>query len=208
MKQKKYYGKSLQEVETLAVLELGVAFDDLYFDVISPEGTKDEEMEIEVIVDANPVKKGKDFLENFLKEANIYGFVERKMRDNVVEYSITTEDANGALIGYNSQTLNALQFITSLIVNQYFDRETESGLIVKVDVGDYRKSRDEKLEKLAVRVGREVAKTKIPVKLRYMNAYERKIIHNKLSTWRDVKTHSEGVEPKRYIVVEPKSANE
>ena len=208
MKQKKYYGKSLQEVEALAVLELGVAFDDLYFDVISPEGTKDEVMEIEVIVDANPVKKGKDFLENFLKEANIYGFVERKMRDNVVEYSITTEDANGALIGYNSQTLNALQFITSLIVNQYFDRETESGLIVKVDVGDYRKSRDEKLEKLAVRVGREVAKTKIPVKLRYMNAYERKIIHNKLSTWRDVKTHSEGVEPKRYIVVEPKSANE
>ena len=70
------------------------------------------------------------------------------------------------------------------------------------------KPKDEKLEKLAVRVGREVAKTKIPVKLRYMNAYERKIIHNKLSTWRDVKTHSEGVEPKRYIVVEPKSANE
>ena len=205
MKQKKYYGKSLQEVEQLAVLELGVAFDDLYFDVISPEGTKDEEMEM---VDANPVKKGKDFLEKFLQDANIYGFVERKMRDNVVEYSITTEDANGALIGYNSQTLNALQLITSLIVNQYFDRENESGLIVKVDVGDYRKSRDEKLEKLAVRVGREVARTKIPVKLRYMNAYERKIIHNKLSTWRDVKTHSEGVEPRRYIVVEPKSAEE
>ena len=86
MKQKKYYGKSLQEVEALAVLELGVAFDDLYFDVISPEGTKDEEMEIEVIVDANPVKKGKDFLEKFLENANILGFVERKMRDNVVEY--------------------------------------------------------------------------------------------------------------------------
>ena len=121
MKQKKYIGKSLKEVEILAVQELGVAYDDLYFDVISPDGTKDEEMEIDVIVDANPVKKGKDFLENFLKEANIYGFVERKMRDNVVEFSITTEDANGALIGYNSQTLNALQFITSLIVNQYFE---------------------------------------------------------------------------------------
>ena len=208
MKQKKYFGKSLQEVEQLAVLELGVSKDDLYFDVISPVGTKDDEMEIEVMVDANPVKKGKDFLENFLKEANIYGFVERKMRDNVVEYSITTEDANGVLIGYNSQTLNALQFITSLIVNQYFDRDTESGLIVKVDVGDYRKNRDEKLEKLAVRVGREVARTKIPVKLRYMNAYERKIIHNKLSSWRDVKTHSEGVEPRRYVVVEPKTGDE
>ena len=69
MKQKKYIGKSLKEVEILAVQELGVAYDDLYFDVISPDGTKDEEMEIDVIVDANPVKKGKDFLENFLKEA-------------------------------------------------------------------------------------------------------------------------------------------
>ena len=118
--------------------------------------------------------------------------------------SATGMDANAILIGYNAQTLNALQFITSLIVNQYFDRETETGLIVKVDVGDYRKSRDEKLEKLAVRVGREVAKTKIAVKLRPMNAYERKVIHNKLSDWRDVQTHSEGVEPKRYIVVEPK----
>ena len=204
MKQKKYYGKSLQEVEQLAVLELGVAFDDLYFDVISPEGTKDEEMEIEVIVDANPVKKGKDFLEKFLQDANIYGFVERKMRDNVVEYSISTEDANGVLIGHNSQTLASLQFLTSLIVNQYYDRETENGLIVKVDVGGYRKKRDEKLEKMATRIAREVAKTKIPVNLHFMNAYERKVIHNKLSEWRDVTTHSEGVEPRRYIVIEPK----
>ena len=208
MKQKKYIGKSLEEVEALAVAELGVSKDDLYFDVISPDGTSVEEMEIDAIVDANPVKKGKDFLEKFLAEANIYGFVERRMRGNVVEYSITTDDSNGALIGYNCSTLNALQLLTSLVVNQYFDHETENGLIVKVDVGDYRKSRDEKLEKLAVRVGREVAKTKIPVKLRYMNAYERKIVHNKLNDWHDVKTHSEGVEPRRYVIVEPKTDEE
>ena len=81
------------------------------------------------------------------------------MRDNIVEYAITTADANGALIGHNSQTLAALQYVTSLIVNQYFDRDTESGLIVKVDIGDYRKNRDEKLEKMAVRIAREVSKT-------------------------------------------------
>lgn len=204
MKQRKYIGKTLEEVKLIAPRELGVSADDLYFDEITPENTPVENIEIEVIVDANPVKKGKDYLENFLKEANIYGFVERRMRDNVVEYAITTDDANGVLIGYNSQTLNALQFITSIIVNQYFDHETESGLIVKVDVGDYRRSRDEKLEKLAIRIAREVAKTKVPVKLRYMNAYERKVVHNKLSDWRDVTTHSEGVEPKRYVIIEPR----
>lgn len=204
MKEKLYIGKTLEEVEQLAVTDLGVCKDDLYFDILSEDGKPVEETQINVIVDANPVKKGKDFLENFLKEADIYGFVERKMRDNVVEYSISTDDANGVLIGHNSQTLASLQFLTSLIVNQYYNRETENGLIIKVDVGGYRKKRDEKLEKMATRIAREVAKSKIPAKLRFMNAYERKVIHNKLSDWRDVTTHSEGVEPRRYIVIEPK----
>ena len=202
MKEKMYVASSLQEVEELAVKELAVAKDDMYFDVISE---KENEVEVNVIVDANPVKKGKDFLEKFLENANILGFVERKMRDNVVEYCITTENANGLLIGKNSKTLSALQHMTSLIVNQYFDLENESGLIVKVDIGDYRRRRDENLEKMATRIAKEVAKTKIPVKLNYMNAYERKVIHNKLSTWRDVTTHSEGVEPQRYLIIEPKN---
>ena len=202
MKEKMYVASSLQEVEELAVKELAVAKDDMYFDVISE---KENEVEVNVIVDANPVKKGKDFLEKFLENANILGFVERKMRDNVVEYCITTENANGLLIGKNSKTLSSLQHVTSLIVNQYFDLENENGLIVKVDIGDYRRRRDENLEKMATRIAKEVAKTKVPVKLNYMNAYERKVIHNKLSTWRDVTTHSEGVEPQRYLIIEPKN---
>ena len=204
MKEKMYVASSLAEVEELAVKELGVAKDDMYFDVIS-ENADNNEVQVHVMVDANPVKKGKDFLEKFLEDANILGFVERKMRDNVVEYCITTENANGLLIGKNSKTLSALQYITSLIVNQYFDPETENGLIVKVDIGDYRRRRDENLEKMATRIAKEVAKTKVPVKLNYMNAYERKVIHNKLSTWRDVTTHSEGVEPQRYLIIEPKN---
>lgn len=200
MKEKIYTGKTLAEVEELAVSELGVPKDDMYFDVIS-----EDPGEIHVMVDANPVKKGKEFIETFLKNANILGFVERKMRDNVVEYCITTEDANAVLIGKNSKTLLALQYATSLVVNRYFDLETETGLIVKVDVGDYRKRRDEKLEKLAVRIAKEVAKTKIPVKLRAMNVYERKVIHTKLADWRDVTTHSEGVDPNRCLIIEPRT---
>ena len=197
MKEKLYTGYNLEQVEKLAIKELGVPKEDMYFDEIS-------ETEINVIVDANPVKKGKDFLETFLKNANILGFVERKMRDNVVEYSITTEDANAVLIGKNSKTLLALQYATSLVVNRYFDLDKESGLIVKVDVGDYRKKRDENLEKLAVRVAKEVARTKIPVKLRAMNVYERKVIHTKLADWKNVTTHSEGVDPNRCLIIEPK----
>jgi len=205
MKEKMYVGKNLEEITELAVRELGVPKEDMYFDVLDSKDVDRDEIQVNVLVDANPVKKGKDFLEQFLKNANILGYVERKMRDNVVEYSITTENANAILIGKNSSTLAALQHVTSIIVNRYFDLEKENGLIVKIDVGDYRKKRDESLERLATRVGREVAKTKIPVKLRPMNAYERKVIHNKLSEWRDVTTHSEGVEPNRCLIVEPKN---
>lgn len=204
MKEKIYVGNSLKEIEELAVKELAIAKDDLYFDVLSDENISRDEIQVHVMVDANPVKKGKDYLERFLKEADINGYVERKMRDNVVEYIISTDNANGILIGKNAKTLSSLQHVTSLVVNQYFDRETESGLIVKVDVGDYRKRRDENLEKMATRIARDVAKSKIPVKLHYMNAYERKVIHNKLSTWRDVTTHSEGEEPQRYLIIEPR----
>lgn len=204
MKEKIYVGHSLQEVEELAVKELGVAKDDLYFDVLSSDEVSRDEMQVHVMVDANPIKKAKDFLEAFLENANINGFVERKMRDNVVEYSISTDGANNVLIGRGAHTLTAIQYLASLIVNQYFDRDKETGFVVKVDIGDYRKKRDEKLERMATRIARDVARTKIPVKLQYMNAYERKVVHNKLSEWRDVTTHSEGVEPERYLIIEPR----
>lgn len=202
MKEKIYVGKNLQEIENLAVEELGVAKEYLYFDVTSEER---DEIQVHVMVDANPVKVGKEYIEEYLRESDIYGFVEKKMRDNVVEYDVNSEDANAVLIGHNAQTLSALHYLTTIVVNQFFDREEESGLVVKVDVGNYRKNKDEQLEKLATRLAREAIKTNMPVRLRFMNAYERKVIHNKLSTWRDVTTHSEGVEPRRYLIITPKN---
>lgn len=202
MKEKIYVGKNLEEIEKLAVEELGVAKEYLYFDVTSEER---EEIQVHVMVDVNPVKVGKEYIEAYLRESDIYGFVERKMRDNVVEYDVNSEDANAVLIGHNAQTLSALHYLTTIVVNQFFDREEETGLVVKVDIGNYRKNKDEQLEKLATRLAREAIKTNMPVRLRFMNAYERKVIHNKLSTWRDVTTHSEGIEPRRYLIITPKN---
>ena len=65
MKEKIYIGKSLAEIEALAVKELGVSKDDMYFDVIDENVDSRDEIQVHVMVDANPVKKGKDFLETF-----------------------------------------------------------------------------------------------------------------------------------------------
>ena len=57
---------------------------------------------------------------------------------------------------------------------------------------------------MAVEFGKQVAKTKQIIKLDNLNSYERKIIHDKLSTWKDVQTHSEGEEGERVLFIEPK----
>ena len=71
-------------------------------------------------------------------------------------------------------------------------------------VNEYKEKREKSLEGLAKRVAREVAATKIEVKLDSMNSYERRIIHNILTNNKRVYTESEGEEPNRYVVVKPK----
>lgn len=207
MKEKIYIGSSLEEVEALAIKELGVSKENLYFDVLSDDQITRDEVQVHVMVDANPVKIAKDYIENYLHNVGVSAFVERRMRDNVIEFGVNSATDNSLLIGKNSKNLIALQMLTTFVANQFFDQATETGLVIKVDIGDYRRQRDESLERLATRIARDVARTKIPVRLRPMNSYERRIIHDKLSTWRDVTTFSEGVEPNRCLVVSPKENN-
>lgn len=210
MKEKVYEVKDLDEAKKLALKEFGLPIEDLSFDVLEERkgflGIGGN-MSVHVCVFVDPIQRAKEYLEMILDACGFEGQIEKRVRGNIVEFNIYTQDANGVLIGKNAKTLAAIQYMASIIVNQYFDRDHETGLIVKVDVGDYRKKRESKLESLAIRVAREVAKTKIPARLDYMNSYERKIIHNKISDWNDVTTHSEGEEPKRYIVIEPRKKN-
>ena len=77
-------------------------------------------------------------------------------------------------------------------------------MIVLVDIGGYKANRKKQLEILATKTAKSVARTRIEVKLDPMNAYERRIIHTKLSDWRDVSTISEGEGHDRHLVIKPK----
>ena len=106
----------------------------------------------------------------------------------------------GILIGKRGQTLDSLQYLTSLVVN----RETKHFVRIKLDTEDYRRRRKETLENLASNIARKVKKTRKAVSLEPMNPYERRIIHSSLQGNRFVETYSEGSEPYRYVVVSPK----
>ena len=100
------------------------------------------------------------------------------------------------------QHLQALQMLLNMIINNFYEEDEQK--IVKLDVGGYRQRRDRNLERMAVELGKQVAKTKQEIKLDNLNSYERKIIHTKLASWKDVKTFSEGEEPNRHLVIQPK----
>ncbi len=205
MKKRTYEVKTIEEAIALAVEELTIPETELVAEIVSEKkglfglGGKTT---IEVRTTVEGIEKGKEYLQMILKSNNWDGFIEKRIRDNIVEFNVDAGEMNGVLIGKNSKHLIALQILLSTIINHYYEEGEQ--YIVKVDVGGYRHRRESNLERMAVDFGKQVAKTKQPIKLDSLNAYERKIIHDKLSTWKDVKTHSEGEEPNRFLIIEPK----
>lgn len=122
---------------------------------------------------------------------------------NETEKTLTLDlsgDEMGLLIGKRGQTLDALQYLTSLAVNKgksYY-------IHIKLDTENYRERRKATLENLAKNISARVKRTKKSVSLEPMNPYERRIIHYALQSDKFVTTHSEGDEPYRKIIVSPK----
>ena len=129
--------------------------------------------------------------------------VEMKMDYKDAEGNLDIEflgEDMGILIGKRGQTLDSLQYLTSLVVN----KGRQGYIRVKLDTEDYRNRRKETLENLAKSIAYKVRKTRKPVSLEPMNPYERRIIHSALQGNRYVETYSEGNEPYRHVVVKLK----
>ena len=103
----------------------------------------------------------------------------------------------GILIGKRGQTLDSLQYLTSLVVN----KGREGYIRVKLDTENYRNRRKDTLESLARNIAYKVKKTRRSVSLEPMNPYERRIIHSSLQGNKFVETYSEGGEPYRHVVI-------
>ena len=116
-------------------------------------------------------------------EGNVYGFMQG--------------DTLGILIGRRGETLDALQYLTSLKVNRGRDSYTR----VTLDTENYRAKREDTLIRLANRMANRALRTGRKVSLEPMNPYERRIIHFALQQNEGVTTHSEGDEPNRHVVI-------
>lgn len=139
-----------------------------------------------------------EFLQELLAHMNIEGSVSRSFRNGDVIFRINGENINN-LIGYHGETLEAVQYITNVLVRNKVHNYHKK---VYLDVENYRRKRQDTVEAMAERIAKRVIETKRSIKLEPMNSYERKSIHFMLSNIEHIGTHSEGKEPNRYLVID------
>lgn len=152
---------------------------------------------VRVTYEMKPLESAKIFLSGLLEHIGVNGFVDGMVtEEGTIALNVTGENM-GVVIGRRGDTLDALQYITSIVVN----RGGKEHVRVTVDTENYRKKREESLEALAHKVAGRVLKYKKNVTLEPMNANERRVIHSALQGTRGVTTYSMGNEPNRRVVV-------
>ena len=140
-----------------------------------------------------------DFLAEVTEQMGLSLDITAKEGGEALYIDIQGKDS-GTIIGKRGQTLDAIQYLTSLVVN----KDQENYTRVVVDAENYRAKREKTLEMLAIRLANKVAKTRKSVKLEPMNPYERKVIHATLQNHPHVTTKSEGQDPYRRVIIELK----
>lgn len=140
-----------------------------------------------------------EFVTELLKQMDVAAEVSATGDGDTIEVQIQGEDL-GILIGRRGQTLDSLQYITSLAVN----RQGGDWMRVNLDIGDYRAKREDTLRSLAQRAAMKVEATGRRLALDAMNAAERRIVHQELQEFPGVITQSEGQDPYRRVVILPK----
>ena len=196
----KYTGKTKEEAINQAKLSLQETENNLYIRELETKGGLfGKKVEIEVICRDDLITYVKNFLKQLIENMGLTANLEVKKREDTVLFTIYS-DHNSILIGKNGRTLDAITTITKQMIQNLVNRPFH----FTIDIGEYKKQHEERLIRLAKRIAKEVASSKIEAKLDPMNSYERRIIHTTLAEDNRVRTESEGEEPNRYVVIKPK----
>ena len=200
MEKHRFVGKTYEEAVNKAKIELQELEENLIINVIDEKKSLlSKKCEIEVIEKREIKNFIKEKLVNILREMGYQAEVEIQVKQDIPTYRIYSNN-DSLLIGKGGKNLEALQIVLRQIVI------TETGINYKffLDVSDYKEKNEHHLESLAKRLAREVATTKIEVKMDSMNSYERRIVHNILTNNKKVYTESVGEEPNRCVVIKPR----
>ena len=161
------------------------------------------ETDINAPIDEGIKTCGKEFLDGMFKILNIEAEIDVARTIQGICFNLSGERV-GELIGFRGETLNALQYVLSIVIKNKGYREDR----IYVNAANYKEKREESLVNLAKKLAEKSRKYNKPVRLEPMSSYERKIIHSALENEEGIVTRSEGYEPMRRLVIIPKQAEE
>ncbi len=198
-----FTAKTVDEALTEALIKLETTSDQVEYEVIEKEsngflGMFSKPAKIRVCKKESVQEIVTNFLNKLFSCMGIeVGLViEYKEEEGEMDIELKGEDM-GLLIGKRGQTLDSIQYLTSLVAN----KDLEDYVKIKMDTENYRQRRKETIENLAKNIAGKVKKTRKPMHLEPMNPYERRIIHAVLQNDKYIETYSEGEEPFRKVVV-------
>lgn len=199
-------GKTVEEAIDAGCKELGVERDVIEFEIIErPKkaflGLKVIPAKVKVSVVQTKANVARDYIAGILEKMGLNIEIETEDTEDSIVLSLKGEGL-GVVIGRRGETLDSLQYLASLVAN----REGGSYKRVSIDIGDYRKKREETLNALAKKLAAQAVKTGRSVTLEPMNPYERRVIHSAVQEVEGATSRSIGEEPNRRIIISSTAA--
>ena len=149
-------------------------------------------------IEDDPFAPAKAYIDTILKSLGVSDAqIAVEADEEEVRFAITCEDDYGSVIGRRGETLDAIQYLTRLVIN----RTNEGYKRVSINVGNYREKRENTLRALARKNAAKVRKYGRNVVLEPMNPYERRIIHTTVQEIEGVTSHSVGSDGERKVVI-------
>lgn len=196
-------GRTVDEALELALIQLDTTRENVEVEVLEENskglfglfGNKEAKIRVTLKVTVDSIAE--NFLKDVFENMGVHNTtINTALNQDVLNINVEGENM-AILIGRRGQTLDSLQYLTSLVVN----KGREDYVRVILDTENYRKKRKETLERLANKLAYKAKKMRKDIVLEPMNPYERRIIHSALQGNPHVSTRSEGDEPYRKVII-------
>ncbi len=201
LKNKVFEGKNKEELLNKALNELNASQDEVYYsieEIVSGGLFKSKKYTLNIILKEDIVEYAKSYLKNILDLMGINAELEVQKRDNYIKINMFS-DNNAILIGKNGRTMASMQ----QLLRQTIKNKLNIKINIILDVEEYKIKQQKNIERLAVKLAKDVVRTNIEVKMDSMNSYERRLVHSRLADFDGVTTESTGEEPNRCVVIKP-----
>ena len=201
LKSNTYEGKNKEEVLNKALADLNASESEVYYDV-KEETTgglfKSKKYIITVALKEDVAEYIKSYLKEITSLMGIEVEFETQRREKYIKVNMISDNSS-ILIGKNGRTMSALQDL----LRQSIQTKLNARVNIILDTNDYKEKQQKNIERLAVKLAKDVVKTGIEVKMDRMNSFERRLVHNRLTNFKGVTTESTGEEPNRCVVIKP-----